>query len=92
MKQDNLKTYALFLYEIFCGEVNDRWLQSGGIEIDVDWDDAKILRAVKHEWGPFSGLHISDISDDTILYLEDRRGNPVGELVPADMICQPWSR
>ena len=92
MKQDNLKTYALFLYEIFGGEVNDRHLQSGGIEIDPTWEDKKILRKIKAQWGPFSGLKISDLSDDTVLYLEDRRGNPVGELVPAEFICQPWSR
>lgn len=92
MKKDNLKTYALFLYELYCGEVNDRWLQSGGVDIDPTWDDSRILRAVKREWGPFSGLKISDLSDDTILYLEDRRGNPIGELVPAEFICQPWSK
>lgn len=85
-------TYVLFLYEIFCGEVNDRWLQSGGVEISPDWSDDRILRAVKREWGPFSGLKLSDISDDTILYLEDRHGEPVGELVPAELISQPWSR
>ena len=84
--------YGLFKYSFFCGEMNDRHLQSGSIEIDTDWEDNRILRAVKREWGPFSGLKLSDYSDDTILYLEDRRGNPVGELVPADMICQPWSR
>ena len=84
--------YGLFKYSFFCGEMNDRHLQAGSIEIDPDWEDSRILRKVKAQWGPFSGLHISDISDDTILYLEDRRGNPIGELVPADMISQPWSR
>ena len=85
-------TYALFIYEIFCGEVNDRWLQSGGIDIDPEWSDTRILREVKKEWGPFSGLRISDVSDDTVLYLEDRHGEPIGELIPASMISQPWSR
>ena len=88
----NLKVYGLFKYELFCGEFNDRHLQSGSIEIDPNWEDSLILQAIKKEWGQFSGLRLSDYSDDTILYLEDRRGNPVGELVPADMICQPWSR
>ena len=92
MKHDNLKTYVLFLYDIFCGEVNDRWLQSGGIDIDTGWEDRKILRAVKREWGPFPGLKLSDYSDDRILYLENRKGEPVGELMPAEDICQPWSR
>lgn len=92
MKHDNLKTFVLFIYEIYCGEVNDRHLQSGGVEIDPTWKDSKILRRVKAQWGPFSGLRISDISDNTVLYLEDRCGNPVGELVPAEHICQPWSR
>lgn len=86
------KTFVLFVYDLFCGEVNDRFLQSGGVEIDPTWEDRKILRLVRKEWGPFPGLRIADISDDTILYLEDRKGNPVGELCPASMICQPWSR
>lgn len=88
----NLKIYGLFRYELFCGEFNDRHLQAGSIEIDPDWSDARILRAVKKEWGPFSGLKISDLSDDTVLYLENRKGEPIGELVPAEDICQPWSR
>ena len=88
----NLKTYGLFKYELFCGEFNDRHLQSGSIEISPDWEDSRILRAVKKEWGPFSGLKISNLSDDTVLYLEDRHGEPIGELVPEEYICQPWSK
>lgn len=84
--------YGLFKYELFCGEFNDRHLQAGAIEIDPDWEDDRIIRAIKREWGPFSGLRISDNSDGTVLYLEDRRGNMVGELIPEEYICQPWSR
>lgn len=86
-----MKMYGLFLYSFFCGEMNDRHLQDGSVKLDLDWDDAKILRKVKERWGKYSGLRISDNSD-VILYLEDRRGNPVGELVPEEYISQPWSR
>lgn len=84
--------YGLFKYSFFCGEMNDRHLQAGSILIDPNWEDSRILQAIKKEWGQFSGLRLSDYSDDTIIYLEDRRGNMVGELVPAEYICQPWSR
>ena len=87
-----LKEYALFKYEIFCGEVNDRHLQSGAVRIDPDWNDAKILKIMQKQWSVPSGTRISDISDDTTLYLENHRGEPIGELVPGEMVCQPWSK
>ena len=87
-----LKEYALFKYEIFCGEVNDRHLQSGSVLIDVGWDDNKIMRSLRKEWNIPSGTRISDISDDTTLYLENRKGEPIGELVPGNYVCQPWSK
>lgn len=87
-----LKEYALFKYELFCGEFNDRHLQSGSVLIDVDWDDNKIMRSLRKEWNIPSGTRISDNSDDMILYLENRRGETIGELVPGEYVCQPWSK
>jgi hypothetical protein len=84
MKQ-NLKKYTVVTYDLWGNnkegyEVNGVYF-SGSITIDPDWDDKKILKAVRKMFDIPRGTVISGHGDRECIYLElEKNLKPVLEL------------